>query len=288
MQIIKPVFAVNDRKSLEMELNSDRASNCHRYENSIADSAVADNFSVSGYCNCCKKNTNFEVDLLWGGVVKNGKRRPNWRERLVCPSCGMNNRQRLVATLALQATISRPNECVYFMEQVTPIFRWVVSNINTKNIYGSEYLDHRYKGGTSINGIRHEDIMSLSFEDQELTFIFSNDVFEHVPNPKKAFHECHRVLRHGGEMIATFPFHYLQDNTVTRARLENGKLQTLLNPIYHGNPVSEEGSLVFSDFGWDIFAIFESCGFSSALLEGYYSSDFGHIGGDQLVFRIIK
>jgi hypothetical protein len=89
-------------------------------------------------------------------------------------------------------------------------------------------------------------------------------------------------------MIATFPFHYLQDNTVLRATIEDGKVQSLLNPVFHGNPVSKEGSLVFSDFGWDIFAIFKECGFSSALLEGYFSNDFGHIGGAQLVFRLIK
>jgi SAM-dependent methyltransferase len=288
MQIIEPIFRVNDRQSFERELNSERAFSNRENENALADSSTSDNFSVTGFCNCCNKVSRFEVDLLWGGAIKDGKRRPNWRERLVCPTCGMNNRQRLVATLALQATNSRPNEGVYFMEQVTPIFRWVVAHLNTKQIYGSEYLGHDYKGGSSINGIRHEDIMSLSFDDEELTYIFSNDVFEHVPNPKKAFFECYRVLRHGGEMIATFPFHYLQDNTVLRATIEDGKVQSLLNPVFHGNPVSKEGSLVFSDFGWDIFAIFKECGFSSALLEGYFSNDFGHIGGAQLVFRLIK
>ena len=44
------------------------------------------------------------------------------RERLECPLCKMNNRQRLVTTIIEQLLINAKIQNIYFMEQVTPIF----------------------------------------------------------------------------------------------------------------------------------------------------------------------
>ncbi len=197
----------------------------------------------------------------------------------------MNNRQRLITTLVEQILHDNQNKHVYFMEQVTPIFKWVSETFSEHKIVGSEYFGVEYDGGTIINGIRHEDVENLSFFDNQFDLIVSNDVFEHVPNPAKAFAECSRVLKQNGIMLATIPFHIDKNNSVVRAMINDDKLEYLLPPVYHGNPISDDGSLVFSDFGWDILDYIKLAGFSDVVIGVYASEKLGHLGGGQLVFE---
>jgi GT2 family glycosyltransferase/2-polyprenyl-3-methyl-5-hydroxy-6-metoxy-1,4-benzoquinol methylase len=248
-------------------------------------------FTAEGFCVPCNQTVSFLVDMLSGGQ-RSGQRKddhwiPNWRERLECPLCHMINRQRLIATLVSQhlKMLNSSGAKVYFMEQVTVIYNWAKKAFPDCQIVGSEYLGHEYPGGAIVKGIRHEDIMALSFEDSSIDLIVSNDVFEHVPNPDRAFSECVRVLRPGGVMLATIPFHSNTDASVTRATLNSNGLTHLMPPMYHGNPVSADGSLVFTDFGWDILSLMRSEGFSDVWLEIYASKDFGHLGLGQIVFR---
>ncbi len=65
----------------------------------------------------------------------------------------------------------------------------------------------------------------------------------------------------------------------------DGKLTHLLPEEYHRNPVSEEGSLVFYDYGWDFLDFFREAGFSDAYMQPYYSLWQAHLGiGLQSIF----
>ena len=257
-------------------------------EKLILEAVHNDTFKVFGYCMPCKKQVKFLVDMTSGGQKIGNRWVPNWRERMLCPSCEMNNRQRLICRLIDQALKGSQNKKIYFMEQTTPIYRWAISKFTNHNIIGSEYLGYEYESGISINGIRHEDIENLSFQNSEIDLIISNDVFEHVPNPRVAFSECARILSPGGIMLATIPFHSLVDKSITRAKIINGQLENILPAQFHGNPISSEGSLVFTDFGWDIVDEMQSSGFSNVNVEVYSSLELGHLGGGQIVFRLIK
>lgn len=256
----------------------------------IQQAKACESFAVEGICVPCNKKVPLLVDKQSGAQQQDDLWIPNWRERLECPSCRMNNRQRLIATLIKQHLqgLNRSGMRIYFMEQVTPIYVWATKELSEHHIVGSEYLGYEYQGGTVVRGIRHEDVMALSFEDGAIDLIVSNDVFEHVPEPVRAFRECARVLKPGGVMLATIPFHSDAEVSVTRAVLENGSLANLLPPMYHGNPVSSDGSIVFTDFGWDILAEMSECGFEDASIEIYVSPEHGHLGGGQLVFRAVK
>ncbi len=199
----------------------------------------------------------------------------------------MNNRQRLIAALISNELEEVQEKRVYLMEQVTPIYNWVKTTfINSGHtIVGSEYLGYQYTGGEKINGIRHEDVNSLSFTDGSLDLIVSNDVFEHVPNPAKAFAECARVLKVGGVMFATIPFHSSNNESIIRAKIVNGQIVPVLTPVYHGNPVSADGSLVFTDFGWDVLDQIKAAGFSDVTVNIYASVRLGHLGGGQIIFK---
>lgn len=239
------------------------------------------------FCLCCNETTPMRIDFESSWLAADGSRTPNWRERLVCGHCGMNNRQRLVAKLVQQSAQARASARIYLMEQVTPIFGWVRA-LPDVEAHGSEYLGFQYRGGEVVNGVRHEDVMKLSYADASFDLIVSNDVMEHIPDPAAALRECFRVLRPGGEMLATFPFHVDRDTGVVRAKLVDGEVQHLLPPQYHGNPVSSDGSLVFTDFGWDLLDTVRDAGFSEAACEVYVNDAFGHLGAGLLVFRLRK
>ena len=258
------------------------------FEVNLLEAATSDAFEVPGFCLCCDLETRFLVDLEWGGYKEGEQLRPNWRERMVCPSCQMNNRQRLIATLLKQSLQGKAQQSIYLMEQVTPIFSWAQHSCAEHTLTGSEYLGPGHATGTVIQGIRHEDIENMSFASGSLDLIVSNDVFEHVPNYLKALAECSRVLQPGGTMLATIPFHSKSQSSVVRAQLSDGNIENLLPPQYHGNPVSQEGALVFTDFGWDLLSASRNQGFQDVALHYYASINFGHLGGGMGVFVFTK
>jgi len=285
---LRPIASVQNRAEFNEAKEADVLQRIQKLEKALVESSKAEAFTVDGYCVPCNKTVSFLVDMLSGGQLQGDSWLPNWRERLECPFCRMNNRQRLVATLIKQELDVQYNKNVYFMEQVTPIYHWATSTFKTHHIVGSEYLGHEYEGGAVIKGIRHEDVENLSFPNGTLDLIVSNDVFEHVPNPPEAFAECARVLKDGGVMLATIPFHQNNDVSIIRSKLVKGKLEHILPPAYHGNPVSAEGSLVFTDFGWDIIEDLRSSGFSDVKVEIFASLEYGHLGGGQLVFKVVR
>ncbi|MBI5006879.1 MAG: methyltransferase domain-containing protein [Nitrosomonadales bacterium] len=320
-QRMTPLFAVRSRQAFVDGMAHHAAiGELAKLETSLAAGAADGRFSVAGHCIPCGKDVMFRVDMGAGGRSEGGVLLPNWRERLICPECRMSNRQRLVATLVKQhlQSCTRRQE-VYLMERMTPLYKWVASRFDGHAITGSEYFGPGHCSGEIIGpmqhssplrtgallrsakhklsmfysmmrmgGVRHEDVTALSFADASIDLIVSNDVFEHIPTPTLAYRECARVLRAGGVMIATIPFHSDQDASVVRAELNKDGIVHRLPASYHGNPVSADGSLVFTDFGWDIIRSLAVAGFSDAVVEVYGSAEYGHLGGGQLVFRATK
>jgi SAM-dependent methyltransferase len=232
-------------------------------------------WSVPGYCLACDAPARFVAD--WRSSVQGV---PNWRERLQCPACGLNNRQRFVAHLVRESGARD----VYLYEQITPFWEWAERAL--PGAVGSEYLGPDVAPGAVVKGVRHEDALALTIADDSLDLIVSNDVFEHVPDIDAALAEAARVLRAGGRMLFSVPFHSDRELTTQRAKLEAGELIELAPPEHHGNPVDpERGSLVFFDYGWDLLDRCRAAGFADAHVIGYWSALYGHIGGGiQVVF----
>jgi len=285
---LMPIASIDSRALFEKIKSGEIAQKDTLHCNELIKQSKAKKFTVKGFCLPCNKKTEFIVDGQFGGEVIKGVLNPNWRERMECKYCRMNNRQRLIAGLIMQKSKDK-RLSIYFMEQVTPIYLWAKKYLGSSHqITGSEYLGYEYKGGEIFNGIQHENIEMLSFKDNEFDMIISNDVFEHVPNPDIAFKECCRVLKPGGEMLATIPFYDNYDFSIKRAVIKNNQIINLLAPQFHGNPLSEKGSLVFNDFGWDLLSTMKLSGFNEANIELFLSEKYGHIGQTQLIFKLVK
>ena len=238
-----------------------------------------DHWALDGFCNICARAVAFQGDWLHS----NGQT-VNFREKLVCPFCKLNNRQRFMAHLLMVVTsLEAPQAPIYLHEQVTPFFFWAQQTL-AGEVIGSEYLGPDIPSGTTMRDMRHEDARALSFSDASLDTIVSNDVFEHVPDIDLCLVESARVLRPGGCLYFTIPF-YDREETVRRAAVRNGEIVELLPPQYHGNPLDPKGSLVFYEHGWDILERCRRAGFADAYALGYWSLLYGHLGfGLQLMF----
>jgi len=236
-------------------------------------------WSLLGYSTPAEQLVEFKVDTEAGGRCADGRYFPNLPERFVCPVSNLNNRQRLMATLLLQAVSSREDCAIIYMpEQVTPFFDWARGTLHGHNVIGSEYLGEGHCPGAVIDGVRHEDLLNLSLADASVDIVVSNDVLEHIPAPEQSFRELARVLRPDGEILLHIPFFLNEGASRKRAELIQGTIVHHLAPEFHGNPVSPEGSLVFTDFGWDVLEMARSEGFASATVEIYHSVLLGHVG----------
>ncbi|WP_188131049.1 class I SAM-dependent methyltransferase [Paraburkholderia panacisoli] len=106
--------------------------------------------------------------------------------------------------------------------------------------------------GTVVDGVRCESIEDLTFEDESIDIFVTQDVLEHVFHPGRAVREIMRVLKPGGAHIFTAPKHKGMLKSVRRAHLrEDGTVEYILKPEYHGNPVGDGRALVTFDYGYD-------------------------------------
>jgi Methyltransferase domain len=284
---LEPIFSAKTSREFIEGLECGVIKKITALQSRIVKSANGDRFLVHAHCCCCHDDVNMHVDFNYAYEYSDATISPNWREQLLCPKCHLNNRQRLIGALCQSHLSQIPSGRIYLMEQVTPFFKWANAQLNA-DIVGSEYLGLECESGACVDGVMHQDVLDLSFDDSTLDLIVSNDVLEHVPSPAEALRECARVLRPGGVMFLTIPFSPNLGESLIRAQIVSGKVVNLLDPVYHGNPLSAEGSLVFTDFGWDFLNMCAEAGFVSPSIEVYAATTYGHLGGGLPIFRLLK
>lgn len=239
-------------------------------------------FTVDGYSYVAGTKVAFEVDFQWSGV----KGQVNWRDRVRCPASGLTARWRATIQLFDIEVEAFPDSEIYLTEQVAPLYHYFSRRFS--RLIGSEYLGPAVAlGQVNASGVRNEDLGALSFADCSLDVVLSYDVIEHVAQPLSAFRECHRVLRPGGWFHWTVPFSPESQTNSVRALMEGGQVRLLFPPEYHGNPLSEEGSLCFTHFGWQMLDDVRSVGFRDVYAIAFYSPEFGYYG-EQFQFFAVK
>lgn len=240
-----------------------------------------------GQCGMCGVEASFSCDWSIFYTHPDGVKEPVWRERLVCP-CGLNPRLRGALHFLLGTCGMVPASAVYLTEQTTPLFHLLKQF--SDDLVGSEFLqDGTASGATDSRGIRHEDITALSMADESFDIIGSFEVLEHVPDYLAGLNEFYRVLKPGGHLLATFPFRADLNRTLVRAQIgADGAVEHLLEPEFHGDPLSEDGVLCFYHFGWDILDDLRKAGFRDARCLFYWSWEEGYLGGALPMFQAVK
>lgn len=195
------------------------------------------NKSNAGYCVICESNSTFYEEGEW------------LRDSYICEKCRSIPRHRAIV------------EAINILEP-----SWQAKIIHESSPYGpaSDYFKSRCKqysfsnyypqipSGEYYDGILCENLEALSFDSETIDIVITQDVFEHVLHPDKAFSEIGRVLRKGGMHLFTLPWYPQLEKSRQRAKSIGNEIQFLADPIYHGNPIDENGSLVTFDWGMDL------------------------------------
>ena len=202
----------------------------------------------SGYCPICARNVTFVARDAW------------LRENYRCSCCGSVPRER---ALMLIIEMYFPNWRSLIIHESSPSKRGASKYLSKEC---SQYIPSQFfpdqKSGDIIDKIRCEDLEALTFSDESIDLHVTQDVLEHVFHPSKVFSEIARTLKPGGAHIFTVPIVNKYKPSRLRARLnDDGQISHLEPPSYHGNPISDQGSLVTVDWGFDICRyIFEFSG----------------------------
>jgi hypothetical protein len=207
-------------------------------------------FETRGHCPVCEAETVFRAE--------NDKELPeiwhlNWfRGSLVCTRCGSIPRMR-----ALAETLRRffPNWRDLRIHESSPGNTALSPKLRAECPgYVATHYDRTLPPGSphASGQYRCEDLEDQTFDDASFDLVITQDVFEHLMHPDRAIREIARTLVPGGAHVLTVPLVNQLEPSRRRAKRVHGEIVHLLPPVYHGNPIDPDGSLVTVDWGYDI------------------------------------
>jgi Methyltransferase domain len=131
---------------------------------------------------------------------------------------------------------------------------------------------------------RNEDLEGQTFPDAAFDLVVTQDVFEHVLDPARAFAEVARTLRPGGAHVFTVPWYFWKP-TLVRAHGEGGHvIHDQAAEYHHGNPIDAGGSLVVTEWGFGLLEFIERAAGLSTTVEHIFDADQGIDGEFREVF----
>jgi len=202
-----------------------------------------------GYCPCCHRETVFVSHSTW------------LRDNYQCIFCHSIPRQRAIMHILDTVVPGWQKKKVH---ESSPSNGFIKEQC--KDYSCSYFFEDKKPGevlyetpmGSDVS-CQNENLEALSFDDETFDIFVTQDVFEHINRPLNAFQEIKRILKTGGVHVFTVPLCPFQ-KTQSRIKIgDDGAVIPVLPAIYHGNPISEKGSLVTYDWGSDIAEIIEDC-----------------------------
>ena len=217
-----------------------------------------------GWCPICEKDVRFTANHEW------------LRDHYLCPGCGSIPRERELMHI-LQERF--PNWRELRIHESSPVGRGASAKLaaGCKNYIHSQFDPHLGFGKTHPSkGYRSEDLERQTFGDELFDLVVTQDVMEHIFDAEAAFREIHRTLKPGGAHIFTTPLVKRDQPSQCRAtRGSDGSVVHHGPPEFHGNPMSEEGSLVTWDWGFDITQKISAAGAGTAEILGAADEQMG-------------
>jgi SAM-dependent methyltransferase len=215
--------------------------NCWKTSCSVAEESKANVLIRNkGKCPICEQEVEFYSDHEW------------FRDHYQCSRCHSIPRER---ALIVALEMFYPNWRSLNVHESSPSGRGV--SLKLKNECPGYVASHFYPdfplGAKHPDGFWCENLENLTLRDESLDLFITQDVMEHVLNPSVAFREIARTLKRGGAHICTVPMVNKSRPSHLRAKTgDQGAIVYLSEPQYHGNPFDPQGSLVCTDWGYDI------------------------------------
>ncbi len=215
-----------------------------------------DHLVAHGHCPACGQDTTFRSKEHW------------LSDHFLCDNCGSIPRERALMRVIemyypnwrdLRIHESSPGNRGTSVTLRRECKNYTASQYDTKIAFGKKHRSGSYQS---------EDLENQTFEDEAFDLVITQDVMEHVFDPDAAFREISRTLRPGGAHIFTTPLVNKGDQTQRCAILhEDGVVEHLREPEYHGNPIDSSGSLVTFRWGYDITRrVMDACGLMTTMI----------------------
>jgi hypothetical protein len=214
-------------------------------------------FQNRGHCPICDDEVEFRSDNEW------------LRDHYECSRCHSIPRER---ALMCAVEMFYPNWRSLQIHESSPCGRGASLKLKQEcpGYIPSQFYQGFPRGAIHPDGFRCEDLANLTFENETVDLVITQDVMEHLLDPARAFAEIARTLKPGGAHILTVPLVNKSQPSKARARRDNegdGAIIYLQPAEYHGNPISSDGSLVCTDWGYDICEfIFRASGLYTTII----------------------
>jgi SAM-dependent methyltransferase len=193
---------------------------------------------IKGFCPVCFSEVEFIAIGEW------------LRDNLYCSICKSLPRERALFHV-LRNYFPKWKE--YAIHESSPDWRGASLQLRKEcSKYKPSHYFTGYRLGDEVNGFANENLEHLTFADNFFDLHITQDVLEHVLDPKRAFAELARTLKPGGAHIFTVPLVNGFSPSVVRAQLKDGLVFKHLPDVFHGNPIDSGGALVTVDWGFDI------------------------------------
>jgi SAM-dependent methyltransferase len=214
----------------------------------------------SGFCPICERPVYFAKSGTW------------LRDQYFCPRCNSIPRFRAIIRVLETHFPDWRNRTIHESSPHGASSDKIRKE--AKNYIASQLFDDVPRGEMK-NGQRSENLEQLSFADGTFDLTITQDVFEHVLRPDRAFAEIARTLKPDGAHVFTVPY-YRGKRTVVRARARsNGEIEHLLKPDYHSNPIDPRGALVVTEWGDELCDfIFLASGMTTTIFN-FFDPRFG-------------
>jgi SAM-dependent methyltransferase len=130
------------------------------------------------------------------------------------------------------------------------------------DFYAPEFDLEKIKAGADPR--KYADLQALAVADETFDFIIATEVFEHVREDLKGFHEVYRTLKKGGTFLLTVPYDHQREKTNVFVKVDGDRDIHLVPPRYHGGGGS---TLAYREYGRDLLGLLNSVGFAVGYAE---------------------
>jgi SAM-dependent methyltransferase len=222
-------------------------------------------YAGDGLCPICETTVSFTARHSW------------YRDHLLCSSCGSIPRERALA-LMLDRLLPRWRSMT--IHESSPGNRGISPKLHQQcpGYIASQYFSDK-QPGSRVGRFQNENLERQTFPDETFDLVVTLDVMEHVNEPELVFKEVNRTLKPGGYYIFTVPTYKNRVESERRSRyLPDGKIEHFAEPEYHGNPISDAGSLVTFHYGYDLAEMIHDWSGMNVEVTRFHDHEHGIIG----------